>query len=336
MKQSYIEEIKLPMAPWVKTHQVSMDDLYTGVSLQQTVNTPTGVQTAPLENYQDLFVEKETTDQQQQIDRKKKNKRTKILAKGEAGTGKSSLSKKMAYDWAKGVFTAVSVVFLISLKLIRPGQTIENIIIQQHAPLRAFKVTEKKLNFLIESFGNRCLIILDGYDENIINKNSDILEFFQGGKLLYCNVMMTSRPHSTQNVEKYFNVFVTIQGFSATSAEQFVSKCLNDEEKIEAVLNLNYESFISPSSHFNPMLLLFISILVNFNELDLTKRVVPVGEIFTRIVRSIYRKYCTEKGDTPFDNNQWGEILERLGKVAWTMAHNEALVKESDIIKDSR
>ena len=333
MKQSYIEEIKLPMAPWVKTHQVSMDDLYTDVSLQQTVNTPTGEDNVPMENYQDLFVEKETIDEQQQIDPKKKTRRKKILVKGEGGTGKSSLSKKIAYDWAKGVFTAVSVVFLVSLKLIRPGETIENIIIQQHAPLRAYRVTEKKLNYLIESFGNRCVIILDGFDENIINGNSDILEFFQGRKLLYCNVMMTSRPHSTQNVEKYFNFFVTIQGFSTTSAEQFVSKCLNDEEKIEAVLKLSNESFISQSSHSNPMLLLFTSILVKFNELDLTERVVPVGEIFTRIVRSIYRKYCWEKSDTPFDNNQYGEILERLGKVAWTMTHNEALVKENDIIR---
>ena len=157
--------------------------------------------------------------------------------------------------------------------------------------------------------------------------------FFQGGKLLYCNIMMTSRPHSTQKVERYFNFFVTIQGFSATSAEQFVSKCLNDDEKIKAVLKLNNESFTSPSSHSNPMLLLFTSILVNLNELDLTKRVVPIGEIFARIVRSIYRKYCTEKGDIPFDNNQYGEVLERLGIVAWAMTHNEALVKESDIIR---
>ena len=125
------------MAPWVKTHQGSMDDLYTDVSLQQTVNTPTGVETVPLDNYQDLLGEKETMDEQQ------KEKRKTMLAKGETGTGKSSLSKKIAYDWAKGVFTAVSVVIFVSLKLIRPGETIENIIIQQHAPLRACKVTEK-------------------------------------------------------------------------------------------------------------------------------------------------------------------------------------------------
>ena len=333
VKESYVKEIKLPMAPWVKNHEVSMDELYTDVSLQQTVNTPTGVETMPLENYKDLFVEKETMDEQQLINQSEKNKRKKILAKGEAGSGKSSFGKKITYDWAKGVFTAVSVVFLVSLKLIRPGDTIENIIIQQHAKLRAFKVTEKKLNFLIESFGNRCLTILDGFDENVINRNSDILEFIQGGKLSCCNIMMTSRPHCTQMIEKYFNFFVTIQGFTETSTEQFISKCINDDEKIEAVIKLNNESFISPSSHSNPMLLLFTSILVNLNELDLTKRVVPVGEIFTRIVRSVYRKYCVEKSDIPFDNNQYGEILERLGKIAWTMTHNETLEKESDITR---
>ena len=121
--------------------------------------------------------------------------------------------------------------------------------------------------------------------------------------------------------------FVTIEGFSQANSEEFVSKCLTDDEKIEAVLKLNSESFTSPSFYYNPMLLLFTCILVNFNELDLTRRHVPIGEIFTRIVRCIYRKYCTEKGDVPFDNHKLGELLERLGQIAWDMTYREALAR---------
>ena len=98
-----------------------MKDLYTDLSLAQKVKMPTGVQTLSLENYQELFDVQETTEKQQEANPKKTKIRKKILAKGDPGTGKSTFGKKSTYDWAKGVFTAVSVVFFVSLKLIRPG-----------------------------------------------------------------------------------------------------------------------------------------------------------------------------------------------------------------------
>ena len=73
--------------------------------------------------------------------------------------GKSTMGRKIAYDWAKGVFTAVSVVFFVSMKLIRPGQSIENIIIDQVPPLEALEIGERKLKAILNKFGDKCLII---------------------------------------------------------------------------------------------------------------------------------------------------------------------------------
>ena len=139
--QQYTEEaMKIEMAPWVQNYAVKMEDLYTELTLEQIENKPTGPIPIKLETYAELFNEKETTDKQQSHPettsepprkKSKKGKGTKILAKGDPGMGKSALGRKIAYDWAKGVFTAVSVVFFVSMKLIRPGQSIENIIIEQ-------------------------------------------------------------------------------------------------------------------------------------------------------------------------------------------------------------
>ena len=131
--------MKIEMAPW---YTVSMDELYTELTLEQTENKTTGPIPIKLESYAKLFSENETADQQShpgttsEPPRKKSKtskakKGKKILGKGNPGMGKSTFGRKIAYDWAKGVFTAVSDVFFVSMKLIRPGQTIENIIIDQ-------------------------------------------------------------------------------------------------------------------------------------------------------------------------------------------------------------
>ena len=48
------------------------------------------------------------------------------------------------------------------MKLIRPGQTIENIIIDQTPVVEGLGVDEQKLCKILKDFGSRCLIILDG------------------------------------------------------------------------------------------------------------------------------------------------------------------------------
>ena len=120
--------MKIEMAPWVQNYMVPMNKLYTELTLEQMENKPTGPISVKLDKYAQLFTEQETTDKQETssveqnpkaLRRKvKKNKGKKILAKGDAGKGKSTLAKTITYDWAKGVFTAVSVVFFVSMKLI--------------------------------------------------------------------------------------------------------------------------------------------------------------------------------------------------------------------------
>ena len=54
-----------------------------------------------------------------------------ILLKGDPGMGKTTVSKKAAYDWAMGILKVFSIIFFVFLKLVKPGDSIENVIIQQ-------------------------------------------------------------------------------------------------------------------------------------------------------------------------------------------------------------
>ena len=64
--------------------------------------------------------------------------------KGDPGSGKSTVSKKMSWDWAMGLFKMFTLVLFESLKLVRPSNAIENIIIQQTPALEGLEITSKQ------------------------------------------------------------------------------------------------------------------------------------------------------------------------------------------------
>ena len=64
------------------------------------------------------------------------------------------------------------------------------------------------------------------------------------------------------------------------------------------------------------MLLLFVTILVNSDDIDLFRKNVAQGEIYTRLLRCVYRKFVVRKGKT-FKAGDFVTVLKLLGKIAW-------------------
>ena len=99
---------------------------------------------------------------------------------------------KLAWDCAKGHFTNYSIVLFVRLKLVKPGQTIEDVLIQQCPSLRQQGVGPEDVRQLLDKFGEKCLIILDGFDE-FDGKNEGVMELIAGHYLPQCSVLLTSR-----------------------------------------------------------------------------------------------------------------------------------------------
>ena len=259
----------------------------------------------------------------------------KILAKGDPGMGKTTWSKKVAWDWAKGLFQTFSLVFFVFLKLVKPGSTIENIIIEQNLYMKGLKISDKRLENIIETFGNRCLLILNGLDEHALGMNHDVLRIIRGEKHLSCNILVSSRPHSTKQIEKYFPVILRVEGFTYNKAKQFASKILSDKKSIEAVLSFNPQDFRDDVPIQKcPILLSFLCLLVREDAIDLSTTDMHVGKIYHRMVLCLYKKFTIRKG-IPFKLSEFNRIAMLIGNLAYeTLLTGNPLLQRTRVLNE--
>ena len=326
--------MKIEVAPWIKDYVTGMDDLYSELSLEKLNEKACGPDREKLTSYQELFPVQEPESaecQQKKLPGKHRKRGRKILFKAEPGMGKTTLVKKVAWDWAKGVFTAVSIVFFVFLKLVNPGDAIENVIVDQTPVLEGLDITGSKIKTILETFGPRCLLILDGLDEHALGQNEDVVKIMKGQKYLFCNVIVTSRPHSTKEYEKYFPSVVSVEGFTKNEARKFASRIVQDCNKVEDILNFNpYNRDTHFSLHNVPILLSFLCVLVREDQIDLTSREMQIGEIYFRMVRCLYRKFTLRKG-IEYQDSKFVEMLQSLSKLA---LKGQTLLKRSDVLEE--
>ena len=258
----------------------------------------------------------------------------KVLVKGDPGIGKTSFLKRIASDWAKGFFTTFSVVFFVFLKLVKPKDAIENVIINQMPVLGGMGVTPAKLKRIIQNLGERCLLILDGLDEHAFGKNLDVEKIVRGQKLLYTNIILSSRPHSTRNIEKHFPTIIRIEGFTHVEAEKFAFKILSDRSKVSGVLSFNPWSFADRPLQHSPILLSFLCLLVREENFNLLEKGPDIGDLFTRMVRCLFKKFTIRKG-VEFSVEMFEMAMVSVGKLALeTLVSGNPLMQRSRVIKE--
>ena len=133
------QAMKIEVAPWIRDYVVNMDELCCELTLEKINNVAYGREYTTLDKHLFMFKDKSVPCK-------------KILIKGDPGIGKTSLVKKIAWDWAKEEFTEVSLVFFLHLKSVKPVVAIENAIIEQMPELEGLNVSRSKLESFIEHF----------------------------------------------------------------------------------------------------------------------------------------------------------------------------------------
>ena len=156
-----------------------------------------------------------------------------------------------------------------------------------------------------------------------------------GKKLVHCNVLLTSRPLTTRAIEHYFRTGVSVKGFTYNEAKKFASRIIQDKEKVEEILKFNPTGVKGEITlHICPILLSFICLLIREDDIDLTDQTIHTGEIYTRMVRCLYKKFTIRKG-LEFKRDKFEQVLLKVGKLALhTLLTGNPLLRRSIVISE--
>ena len=191
-------------------------------------------------------------------------------------------------------------------------------------------MSSRKVSTILDRFGDRCLLILDGLDEH--GKNQDVLRIIRNETLLDCGILVSSRPHSTNEVELYFPTIIRVDGFTSEKAEEFVLNFFTEETKIRQILEFRpsdaRENF---PVHRCPILLSFLCLLVKENKIDLADTKLTVGDLYLRMVQCLYQKFTIRKG-MKFVNGTFVQVIKSVGTLALrTLLSNKPFLQRSEI-----
>ena len=262
------------------------------------------------------------------------HKNRKILMKADPRMGKTTLGRKVARDWAKGVFKMFSIIFFLPLKFVRPGDSIENVIMQQNPELEGLGISQQKLKALLNRFSSKILIILDGLDEHRMGQNRDVLSIIKNQMMLDCGIVVSSRPHSVKEVEQYFPTIIRVGGFTETEARKFVSNFFTDRKKVSQILQFKpSDSRENFPVHKCPILLSFLCLLVKEEEIDLSDKTLTIGDLYLRMVQCLYRKFTIRKG-IQFKGGEFVQVMKSVGILALkTLLLKDPLLQKSEVLE---
>ena len=169
----------------------------------------------------------------------------------------------------------------------------------------------------------------------ICGHNNEVMKILRSQKFNRCHVLVTSRPHSTKDLESYFNRIVLVKGFSQKEAKKFAFKILKKNTVVSQVMASNPGSLDKIEALNNcPILLSFLCLLVREDQIDLSNDKINTGEIYTRMVRCLYNKFVIRQ-KLEYEHADFVKVITAVGKIAFrTLITGNPLLRRSDVIKE--
>ena len=161
-----------------------------------------------------------------------------ILVEGAPGVGKSTFAWELCRRWERGeIAQQYRLVLLLRLRddRISKAQNLRDLL--YHPKDSVCDAVEENV---IDTFGDKCLIILEGFDElpdTCRMESSLFLNLINGQLLPLATILVTSRPWAASALLDmcHHNIFkhIEILGFTETQIEKYVQSTFTDEKNPE-------------------------------------------------------------------------------------------------------
>ena len=186
-----------------------------------------------------------------------------ILIEGNPGTGKTTLTKEICYQWAAGNLLQSDKLVLL---LVSRDPNVQKItclmeLIQYFFP-PTIKLNAIVKNLEIATYQNQITIIIDGFDELslVIQQKSFLRDIIEGKVLKDAKVLITSRPFASITLHHYVDKRIEIMGFGEDSRQQYICEIFKDKPDYLKQLHTHFHMYPNIDALcYNP---LFFTIVV--------------------------------------------------------------------------
>ena len=235
------------------------------------------------------------------INPRSEESRLTILMDGAPGVGKTTITRKLCIEWAKGeMLQEYQLVILIVVREVI--NLSEEASIFELFPSESVASSKEIALNCLKNTGKRLLFLFDGYDETSETSRSErslLSQIILGKKLHSCSVLITSRPHASGYFKSHtrFNRHVEVLGFSAEKISQYIHQNLSDANKANRLIQMLKDRLDIVSLCYIPLNCRIVLFVYRILEYELPETLTKLYEIF--ILHTIKRH--TEKVECSLD-----------------------------------
>ncbi|XP_002731351.1 uncharacterized protein LOC100377607 [Saccoglossus kowalevskii] len=313
---------KLQPIPWCDWHEIRLTDVYTKLELEERRGVFRPIR---LEKIFDTLPDTHTLPKR-------------IIIRGNPGIGKSTLCRKLAYDWATGAYYMVNhfdVVLLIEVR--QMTGTIKDAISDQLLPHDMKDDVRNDFFHFIENHQERVAIILDGIDELNSNIRTDIKKFIDRKIYKRVTVLVTSRPDKDMHIPQLcYDRFIVNNGYTLDNGIDFIHRYFkhNVQESCcsELVDGIRTSLYLQDLAS-NPLNIILLCIIWQENKtMPQTKH-----ELFNLLEYCVTRRFCMKMGiEMPGNDipDECQTLLHEISEIAFEGIMDETYrFKESNLRK---